>query len=121
MVPVHEAWPRNLDAPFTRDGLTLNALGLETLATVVAGGAVPAAKDELVVRVRKKNRLWESYWRPTNWAFLHGDRTSQPSSRDHADPRQRWFPAEMEGFKGLIETQEQALWNKVNEQGRKLP
>lgn len=121
MVPVHEAWPRNLDAPFTRDGLTLNALGLETLATVVVGGAVPAAKDELVVRVRKKNRLWESYWRPTNWAFLHGDRTSQPSSRDHADPRQRWFPAEMEGFKGLIETQEQALWNKVNEQGRKLP
>jgi hypothetical protein len=27
----------------------------------------------------------------------------------------------MEGFKGLIETKEQALWKKVNELGRKLP
>jgi hypothetical protein len=118
---VHEVWPKPAGAAFTRDGLTLNALGLQILAGVVAGGTVPDGQDDLVVEVRKKNRLWESYWRPTNWAFLHGDRTAQPSSRDHGDPRQRWFPTEMEGFKGLIETKEQALWKKVNELGRKLP
>jgi hypothetical protein len=120
-VAVHEVWPKPAGAAFTRDGLTLNALGLQILAGVVAGGTVPDGQDDLVVEVRKKNRLWESYWRPTNWAFLHGDRTAQPSSRDHGDPRQRWFPTEMEGFKGLIETKEQALWKKVNELGRKLP
>jgi hypothetical protein len=121
MVAVHGDWPKSAGAAFTRDGLTLNALGLQILAGVVAGASVPELQEDLVVEVRKKNRLWESYWRPTNWAFLHGDRTAQPSSRDHVDPRQRWFPTEMEGFKGLIETKEQALWNKVNELGRKLP
>ena len=49
-----------------------------------------------------KNRLWFDYWRPMNWAFLGGDRTEQPSSRDHRDPKIRWFPAEMERFQPLI-------------------
>jgi hypothetical protein len=121
MVRVQERWPGEVNGNFTRDGLTLNARGLEWLAGVLTGGAVPGEKDEVVAGVKAKNRLWESYWRPTNWAFLHGDRTAQPSSRDHADPRQRWFPTEMEGFKVLIETKEQELWNQVNALGRKLP
>jgi hypothetical protein len=41
-----------------------------------------------------------------NWAFLHGDRTEQPSSRDHRDPKVRWFPAEMEKFLELIDAEE---------------
>ncbi|HMO66627.1 MAG TPA: hypothetical protein PKE47_15630, partial [Verrucomicrobiota bacterium] len=49
-----------------------------------------------------KNRLWHGYWRPANWAFLWGDRTEQPSSRDHRDRSVRWFPAEMEEFVPLI-------------------
>lgn len=49
-----------------------------------------------------KNRLWFDYWRPMNWAFLNGDRTEQPSSRDHRDPKVRWFPGEMERFVPLI-------------------
>lgn len=63
-----------------------------------------------VARVRaaivEKNRLWFRYWRPTNWAFLHGDRTEQLSSRDHRDPKVRWFPAEMEQYPPLIEEAE---------------
>ena len=70
-------------------------------------GAWPDAKFE---RIRQatiaKNKLWFDYWRPQNWAFLGGDRTTQPSSRDHRDPKVRWFPAEMEKFLPLIQQAE---------------
>ena len=58
--------------------------------------------EKLRAVVVEKNKLWFNYWRPQNWAFLGGDRTSQPSSRDHRDPKVRWFPAEMERFGPLI-------------------
>jgi len=51
----------------------------------------------------ERNALWKGYTRPTNWAFLAGDRTEQPSSRDHRDPKIRWFPAEMEQFVPLLQ------------------
>jgi len=60
--------------------------------------------------ILEKNRLWFDYWRPQNWAFLHGDRTEQPSSRDHRDPEKRWFPEEMEKFLPLIEAKEKEIW-----------
>ena len=53
-----------------------------------------------------KNRLWFDYWRPQNWAFLGGDRIEQPSSRDHRDPKIRWFPEEMRKFEPLISQKE---------------
>jgi hypothetical protein len=53
-----------------------------------------------------KDRYWFDYWRPQNWAFLGGDRTEQPSSRDHRDPKIRWFPKEIEQFRTLISKQE---------------
>jgi len=56
--------------------------------------------------VRVKNGLWNHYWRPTNWAFLNGDRTEQPSSRDHVDRRVRWFPVEMQQFPALVKREE---------------
>ena len=62
--------------------------------------------ENLRAVVMQKNRLWFDYWRPQNWAFLGGDRTTQMSSRDHRDPKVRWFPAEMEKFKPLIAEQE---------------
>ena len=44
----------------------------------------------------EKNALWLRYWRPTNWAFLNGDRVSQPSSRDDQDAAaSAGFPAEV--------------------------
>ena len=51
----------------------------------------------------ERNALWKGYTRPTNWAFLAGDRTEQPSSRDHRDMKIRWFPAEMEQFVPLLQ------------------
>jgi len=54
----------------------------------------------------EKNQLWFDYWRPMNWAFLHGDRIEQPSSRDHRNPKIRWFPEELEKFWHLIEARE---------------
>ena len=56
-----------------------------------------------------KNRLWFDYWRVQNWAFLAGDRTNQPSSRDHLDPQKRWFPEERERFLPLIEAKEKEI------------
>jgi hypothetical protein len=64
-----------------------------------------------------KNRLWFDYWRPQNWAFLGGDRTSQPSSRDHRDPSIRWFPEEQEKFVPLIQQAEA----RINEAVGNIP
>jgi hypothetical protein len=62
--------------------------------------------EKLRQTVIEKNKLWFNYWRPQNWAFLGGDRTTQPSSRDHRDPKVRWFPAEMEKYVPLIAAKE---------------
>jgi hypothetical protein len=65
--------------------------------------------EQLRQRIIGKDALWFNYYRPQNWAFLGGDRTSQPSSRDHLDPKVRWFPAEMEKFVPLIRAKEQEI------------
>ncbi|MFM1768078.1 MAG: hypothetical protein RJA22_607 [Verrucomicrobiota bacterium] len=127
--PLEEA-PRAA-RPWTRDGLHLNAAG-HWLAAVAAARQLGAAavadrvrwepatgalKDPAWEAVRReimeKNRLWFDYWRPQNWAFLHGDRTDQASSRDHRDRRQRWFPAEMEQFLPLVMAREQEAWRRA--------
>ena len=59
--------------------------------------------------IQAKTQLWFQFWRPENWAFLNGDRTEQPSSRDHRDPKIRWFPAEMEQYGPLIEAREREI------------
>lgn len=70
------------------------------------GGWSNPSFERLRQAVMAKNRLWFDYSRPQNWAFLGGDRTTQPSSRDHRDPKIRWFPKEMEQFLPLIEARE---------------
>ncbi len=73
-------------------------------------GVWPDARFERVRKaVVEKDRLWFDYWRPMNWAFLGGNRTEQPSSRDHRDRNIRWFPAEMEKFVPLIEAKEKEI------------
>lgn len=83
-------WARQLDAP--------------RLAEQAASPAFWAEVDvaQLQRAVNTKNRLWFDSWRPMNWAFLAGDRTEQQASRDHRDPKIRWFPAEMEEYGPLI-------------------
>lgn len=65
--------------------------------------------EQLRQFVIAKDTLWFHYYRPQNWAFLGGDRVSQPSSRDHLDPKVRWFPSEMEKFLPLIQAKEQEI------------
>jgi hypothetical protein len=102
----------------TRDGIHLNESGRYLLAiaatATLTGGpelllSPPSEGDPLLRLIREKNRLWFNYYRPQNWAFLAGDRISQPSSRDHIDPTKRWFPAEMELFIPLIEAKDREI------------
>jgi hypothetical protein len=111
----------------TRDGMHLSSVGHWFFAELMVNplGIEPKIRDRkfdlpvaltdpeyepLRQLILEKNRLWFDYWRPQNWAFLNGDRTEQPSSRDHRDPKKRWFPEEMEKFLPLIEAKEKEIW-----------
>jgi len=111
------------DRPMSSDGLSLNAYGHWIIAREIAqqlGFDVatsvlsPGSAEHLRQLILTKNRYWFNYWRPMNWAFLHGDRTEQPSSRDHRDPNIRWFPVELEKFTPLIEKSEQEIATQAN-------
>jgi hypothetical protein len=110
---------------FTRDGVHLDEYGHAVAARLITNDLLhetlripsttefaqyPIAQTDdekrLLRLIVEKNRLWFRYTRPQNWAFLAGDRTEQPSSRDHKDPAIRWFPAEMEQWLPLIEKKE---------------
>jgi hypothetical protein len=89
-------------------------IGLDSCATRAgepnADGSWPNGQfEKLRKAIVTKNRYWFNYWRPQNWAFLGGDRTEQPSSRDYRDPKIRWFPREIEEFPGLITAQETTI------------
>ncbi|MFT5126742.1 MAG: hypothetical protein ACI8W8_000337 [Rhodothermales bacterium] len=58
--------------------------------------------EDLRTAVIDRNQLWHRYWRPTNWAFLRGNRTHVPSSRDHKNSARRWFPEEIEALLPVI-------------------
>jgi len=73
------------------------------------GGVHNRELEPLRQLIIAKNRLWFDYWRVQNWAFLAGDRTNQPSSRDHLDPTKRWFPEERARFLPLIEAREKEI------------
>jgi hypothetical protein len=111
----------------TRDGVNLSIEGIHRLATHIASLVSPTAaapskfSADFLAAIRAKNHLWHDYWRPSNWAFLYGDRTAQPSSRDHLNPQVRWFPAELEKSRSLIEAKEQEIWRLANEQERRVP
>jgi hypothetical protein len=107
------------EPPLTDDGQRLSRHGLAVEASMTARllgydfGIYDAPGDQRgwdqpgmeFVReaVVARNRLWFAYARPTNWAFLGGDRQSVPSSRDPDDLKVRIFPRELEKFVPLIE------------------
>lgn len=108
----------------TRDGLNLTLAGAARLGlnvAALAGGDLKVPDAKLRALIGAKNTLWHRYWRPANWAFLHGDRTAQPSSRDHVEPTQRWFPSELEQYRPLIKAKENEIWKLANDLGGKLP
>lgn len=99
-------------APLTTDGIHLNEAGHRRVAEIVAVQlhfpVDPAAVldapglQPLAESILTKNRLWQQYYRPTNWAFLYGDRQHVPASRDHRDKNARWFIDEVETLPRLI-------------------
>jgi hypothetical protein len=85
----------------------LEIAGVSDIDTPDARGVFPRETYETIRgAVRSKNGFWNDGWRPTNWAFLAGDRMEQPSSRDHQDRRIRWFPVEIQQFPALIRREE---------------
>jgi hypothetical protein len=108
------------DVLVQRDGIHLTNTGQMVMAGSIAkalGGRAEMRPSRiqgdaslLLQLVNAKNRLWFNYWRVQNWAFLAGDRTSQPSSRDWRDPSIRWFPPEREKFLPLIAEKENEIW-----------
>ncbi|MDG2381149.1 MAG: GDSL-type esterase/lipase family protein [Pirellulaceae bacterium] len=65
--------------------------------------------NELAEVIRRevlaKNRLWFQQFRPTNWAFLYGNRQDTESSWD-IGKKNRWFPGEVEQLPEMIERAE---------------
>lgn len=105
----------------TSDGALLSAAGHEIAATQFArqlgfAGSLPHFADYIRENIREKNAIWRRYWLPSNWAFLYGNRQSQPSSRDHEDSSQRWFPKELDQFLAETRDRETEIWKKVQPQ-----
>ena len=124
-VDVIAAWPKEVTR-WTTDGLTMTETGHHVLAQIIArqlwnGLPLDSTAAPLRNTIIQKNKLWHDYWRPSNWAFLHGDRTTQPSSRDHLNPSVRWFPAELEKYRELIAAKENEIRKLADERGGKLP
>ena len=115
----------------TRDGVQLQPLGASVVARLCRRELLslkPGSERDsenpnarLIAALNTKNRLWHNYWRPTNWAFLHGDRTQQPSSRDPVNPQLRFFPAEQEKYLPLIQEAEETAYKILDELPKKLP
>lgn len=119
------------DGGWTRDGVQLHAKGAglvarmcrRSWAALSPGSAPDLQKTDagILAVLQGKNRLWHDYWRPTNWAFLHGDRTQQPSSRDPVNAQLRFFPSEQEKYLPLIKEEEAKIAKLVEEVTKKLP
>ena len=69
----------------------------------------PLSAEKLRQVIGQKNDLWFRYWRPTNWAFLYGNRQQTPSSWDHEKPGRRWFPEELQNVIPQLDQAEQRI------------
>lgn len=103
---------------WTTDGMQFNQLGLSVLAGMITSECVggrpvstsePSDEAALRTAIAEKNRLWFDYARPSNWAFLAGDRTEQAFSRDYRDRNIRAFAQEMQQFLPLIADAEKRI------------
>jgi hypothetical protein len=105
-----EAFPAS---GFVSNGMQLSDEGqLQFAKRLMKGLGIESEKamsGELVEAVRRKNDLWHQYYRPTNWAFLFGDRQHVPSSRDHKDANRRWFEEELKKLPPMIADQEKEI------------
>jgi|APTNR8051073442_1049403.scaffolds.fasta_scaffold30143_2 hypothetical protein len=96
------------NAGMSDNGVHLNESGHQVFAHAIRGqiraGARPGEIVSPALRdaIARKNLLWKQYYRPTNWAFLFGDRQHVPASRDVEKREERWFVREIDSLPGLI-------------------
>jgi hypothetical protein len=93
----------------TGQDLATSAVQLVSQLGVSAVSPAISESSELLQTVVEKNRLWFNYARPSNWAFLAGDRTEQAFSRDYHDRNIRAFAQEMQQFLPLIAAAEKRI------------
>ena len=93
---------------FSPNGVHLDRAGHRRVAELFASqlafppATVSGDSDPLSLAIAQKNRLWQQYYRPTNWAFLFGNRQHVPASRDPVKREERWFVREIDVLPGLI-------------------
>ncbi|MCB1229361.1 MAG: hypothetical protein KDN19_03795 [Verrucomicrobiae bacterium] len=102
----------SLEAGFSHDGIHLTESGHRAVADEIAKqlnfpkspkpDTSPDLSQSLRQAIDRKNRLWQQYYRPTNWAFLFGDRQHVPASRDPVERSERWFLREIDSLPALI-------------------
>ncbi|MEZ5384806.1 MAG: c-type cytochrome [Prosthecobacter sp.] len=104
--PVGEA-----GGPLTENGFQFTEEGHRVFAKHLAEalGLRHVSNEPVRAQVLEFERLWFDYWRPMNWAFLNGDRTTQPYSKDWKDTSKRIFPQEMEDFLPLLKQAEENI------------
>lgn len=117
------------NAGMSDNGVHLNEAGhrafayeaLRWLVSSSDSGAFPRldeAAPALLDAIDRKNRLWQQYYRPTNWAFLFGDRQHVPASRDVEKREERWFVREIDALPGLIAQSETDIQRYAKETAR---
>lgn len=107
------------------DGIHLNPHGCETVAYYISqdlcGGmrTLPGFSTErfpsfpqLRDSIAEKNRLWFNCWRPMNWAFTYGDRTTQLFGQPIEN--QPWLKEELATYKSLIQQEEERIFALAN-------
>ena len=96
----------------TENGYQLNDSGHRFVARRIAKGLgiEPVENDATRREVLELERLWFDYWRPMNWAFLAGDRSGVPYSRDWRNRDNRIFPQEMDDFLPLLKQADENIW-----------
>lgn len=108
------------DPSLSTDGIHLSEAGHRAVTEqfAVQLGFPPQQKVEpsaevlqsLRQAIERKNRLWQQYYHPTNWAFLFGDRQHVPASRDPIERSERWFLRELDAIPGLIAETESDIY-----------
>ena len=101
--------------PILPKGPILTDEGQKDMASAIteALGLNPVTNESIRTQVIEFERLWFDYWRPMNWAFLTGDRTNVPYSKDWKDASKRIFPQEMEDFRPLLKQAEVNIWAAI--------
>jgi hypothetical protein len=117
-LPVVDLFTELKGNPVTSDGQMLSTEGHRLAAEAIArqlgfSSQLSTGNETLRNAFITKNALWRQYWLPTNWAFLYGNRQTQPSSRSHIRGKPRWFPEDLNKSLSDLEKMEKKIWKEL--------